>query len=233
MASPLPSGLLSLVAAGFIALGQPAPPYRILFVGNSLTYSNDLPATVCALARAAGHDAVCESVARPDYSLEDHWNDREARRAIARGWNVVVLQQGPSALAESRVLLIEYTRRFDAEIRKAGARTALYMVWPSRSRSGDFDGVSRSYGAAATAVGGLLLPVGDAWRDAWSLDPSLPLYSNDGLHPSPAGSALAAMVIYRRIFDSPLPGATLNGVTAAQTATLAMASAQAVARLKR
>ena len=118
---------------------QPTPT-RILFIGNSLTYSNDLPAMVCAMARSAGRQVTCESVAKPDYGLEEHWNDREARQAIARGWDVVVLQQGPSALPESRRLLIDYTRRFDAEIKKAGARTALFMVWPSRTRRGDFSG---------------------------------------------------------------------------------------------
>jgi hypothetical protein len=205
----------------------------VLFIGNSLTYSNDLPAMVCALARAAGRPAVCESVAKPDYSLEDHWNDRDARRAIARGWDLVVLQQGPSALPESRVLLVEFTRRFDAEIRKTGARTALYMVWPSRPRRGDFAGVSQSYAAAAQAVGGLLLPVGDAWREAWSTDPSLALYGNDGLHPSSMGSALAAIVIYRQVFDAPLPAPQFPGVTASQIATLIRAADQAVARLKK
>ena len=52
---------------------------RILFIGNSLTYPNDLPGMVCELARAASRNAVCESVAKPDYSLEDHWNERDAR----------------------------------------------------------------------------------------------------------------------------------------------------------
>src|SRR5262245_16354271 len=140
-----------LVVAALLGIAQPAPPTRILFIGNSLTYSNDLPAMVCGLARAAARNAVRASVAKPDYSIEDHWNEGDARRAIARGWDVVVLQQGPSALPESRVLLVEYTKRFDAEIRKAGARTALYMVWPSRQRRGDFDGVSQSYRAAARA----------------------------------------------------------------------------------
>ena len=161
--------------------------------------SNDLPAMVCRLARAASRNAVCESVAKPDYSLEDHWNERDARRAIARGWDFVVLQQGPSALPESRVLLVDYTKRFDAEIRKAGARTALYMVWPSRSRRGDFEGVSQSYRAAAKAVGGLLLPAGDAWRSAWAIDEGLALYSPDGLHPSNAGTYFAAVVTYQLI----------------------------------
>ncbi len=93
--------LRSLVLA-LLAVTQPAVPTRILFIGNSLTYSNDLPAMVCAMARAASRNAVCESVTKPDYSLEDHWQERDARRAVARGWDFVVLQQGPSALPESR-----------------------------------------------------------------------------------------------------------------------------------
>jgi hypothetical protein len=181
-----------LLAAALL-VAQPAPT-RVLFVGNSLTYANDLPAMVCAMARSAGRQAICESVAKPDYGLEEHWNDRDARAAIARGWDVVVLQQGPSALPESRRLLIAYVKRFDAEIRKAGARTALYMVWPSRGRRGDSSGVSQSYTAAAKEVNGLVIPAGDAWRAAWAADATLPLYGADGFHPSPAGTYLAALV---------------------------------------
>lgn len=183
---------------------QPAPT-RILFIGNSLTYANDLPGMVCGLARAAGRPAVCESVAKPDYGLEEHWNEKSVQRVIARGWDIVVLQQGPSALPESRRLLLQYTRRFDQEIRKAGARTALYMVWPSRARRGDFPGVSQSYAAAAAEVQGLLLPAGDAWRAAWEADARLPLYGPDGFHPTPSGTYLAALVAYQEIFGEPPP----------------------------
>jgi len=102
-------------------------------------------------------------------------------------------------------LLIAYTRRFDAEIKKAGARTALYMVWPSYARRGDFAGVSQSYAAAGNDVKALLLPAGDAWRAAWATDPALPLYGPDGFHPSPMGTYLAALVIYEQIFASAPP----------------------------
>ncbi|MGH9219228.1 MAG: SGNH/GDSL hydrolase family protein [Vicinamibacterales bacterium] len=196
--------LTRLLLAAALLVTQPNPT-RLLFIGNSLTYANELPAMVCALARSAGRQAICESVAKPDYGLEEHWSDGEARRAIARGWDIVVLQQGPSALPESRRLLIAYTRRFDAEIKKAGARTALYMVWPSRTRRGDFPAVSQSYAAAAQDVKGLLLPAGDAWRAAWATDAGLALYGPDGFHPSPIGTYVAALVIYEQIFESPPP----------------------------
>jgi len=204
---------MPMLLAAVLLLFQPAPaPTRILFVGNSLTYQNDLPGMVCTLARAAGRAVVCESIAKPDVSLEDHWRTGEARKAIAAGrWDIVVLQQGPSALPESRRLLIDYTKRFDAEIKKAGARTALYMVWPSQSRRGDAEGVSQSYRAAAKAVDATLLPVGDAWRAAWAADRNLPLYAADNFHPSGVGTYLAALVVYRHLLAQPAPTTPVLG----------------------
>lgn len=204
---------MRMLLAAVLLLFQPAPaPIRILFVGNSLTYQNDLPGMVCTLARAAGRPVVCESVAKPDVSLEDHWHSGEARKAIAAGgWDFVVLQQGPSALPESRRLLIDYTKRFDGEIKKAGARTALYMVWPSRQRRGDMEGVSQSYRAAAKGVDAMLLPVGDAWRQAWAIDRNLPLYAADDFHPSGSGTYLAALVVYHHLLEVPAPATPVLG----------------------
>jgi hypothetical protein len=206
---------------------------RILFVGNSLTMANDLPEMVENIAKANGERIECLSVAFSGYSLEDHWSQGDAARAIAAGsWTFVVLQQGPSALPESRVHLRADVRRFDEVITRHGARTALYMVWPSSERRQDFEAVSESYALAATDVRGVLLPAGDAWRAAWREDPSLPLYSGDGFHPSPLGSYLAALVIYNRLIGHASPDAApgLPRLPPAQAAILqrAVASVEAV-----
>jgi hypothetical protein len=226
--------LLNVCAAIALLIGTPAaganasPPrtdLRVLFIGNSLTAANDLPSMVAALAAAAGAGRLeTRTIAPGGYSLEDHWNDGQARRAIADGgWSFVVLQQGPSALPDSQVLLRQYTRRFNDLIVRSGARTALYMVWPSRERSGDFDGVRMSYAKAAADVNGLLLPAGDAWRAAWRRDKTLALYGADNFHPSPLGSYLAALVIVHRLtgrIPSPSPRLGSLELTTAQAALL-------------
>jgi hypothetical protein len=120
--------------------------------------------------------------------------------------------------------LIESTRRFDREIRKVGASTALYMVWPSRARRGDFGGVSASYSAAAKAVSGVLIPAGDAWREAWALDATLPLYGPDGLHPSTIGTYLAALVIYQQLTGQLPRAAPVWGATPEQAELLRRAA---------
>jgi hypothetical protein len=172
----------------------------VLFIGNSLTSYNDVPRVVEALSATTESPIRALAVVRNNFSLEDHWAEGEAARAIARGgWSFVVLQQGPSALPESQQQLRIWTKRFDAAIRRAGARTALYMVWPSNARRGDFDGVRASYAAAAKDVGGVLIPAGEAWRAAWRRDPSMPLYGPDGFHPSRTGSYLAALTIVQAL----------------------------------
>jgi hypothetical protein len=69
-------------------------------------------------------------------------------------------------------------------------------VWPSDVRRADFDPAIESYELAAQDVNGLLFPVASAWLAAWRRDPTIALYSPDGLHPSMAGSYLAALVMY-------------------------------------
>jgi hypothetical protein len=224
--------LLLVLTAASAAAGQSPAPLRILFIGNSLTESNDLPATLAALAEAGGQSRpVTSTVAVGGFSLEDHWNRGEAQRAIASGrWDVVVLQQGPSALMESRRLLISYAQRFDKVIRAAGAKTALYMVWPSTQRQFDFDGVIASYAATASAVDGMLLPAGDAWRTVLRDHKSIALYSEDGLHPTFAGSYLAALVIYERLFQRSSVGLPAMGLAPDAARSLQRAAHDTAAR---
>lgn len=175
---------------------------RILFIGNSLTYSNALPFVVRALADSAGElPPEIEMVALPDFGLAEHWTDGQAARAI-RGacWDVVVLQQGPSSLPESRALLLDYAARFAGLIREQGARPALLSVWPAESRRADFPRAIESYRLAAAAVDGQYLPAAAAWLEAWTRDPALQLYA-DGLHPSVEGTYLSALVTVGALYD--------------------------------
>jgi hypothetical protein len=174
---------------------------RVLFIGNSLTEANGLPAMVETLSRQSGGTPISTaSVVFGGFSLEDHLNQGTAQRRIAEGgWSIVVLQQGPSSLPESQVALRESTARFDAIIRASGGRTTLYMVWPESNRRDAFDAVSQSYTRAAEDVHGMLFPVGEAWRGAWRRDPDVPLYGPDGFHPTPTATYLAALVIYQQI----------------------------------
>lgn len=189
--------LLTLPAACGDGVTHPAGDLRVLFIGNSLTSFNDLPGMVEALGRLGGPRLEVGTALIDGTSLEDQYGIGEAHAQLNRGpWDVVVLQQGPSSLSSSAANLLEWTRRWNTDIRAAGAVPALYAVWPDASRRAFFGDVSRHYRAAADAVDGLFLPAGDAWLAAWAEEPDLPLYGSDDFHPSGLGSLLAALTIY-------------------------------------
>ena len=209
---------------------------RVLMIGNSLTSANDLRGMVEALADSAGLNWQVEAITAGGGSLEDHWVRVTTRDRIRTGdWDIVVLQQGPSSLPESRANLRLWAANFDEEIRAAGARTALYEVWPESNRFEVFDRVRDSYALAAADVGGRFLAAGETWRAAWARDPSAALYGPDGFHPSVAGSYAAALAIVAGLSDrSPvgLPatlrtGGTLVSVPPELAALLQAAAAEA------
>jgi hypothetical protein len=179
------------------------PPggHHILFIGNSLTYVHDLPATVAAIARLAGDTFYVAMEAGPNLALIDHLNGGTAAVQVLKlgGWDYVVLSQGPTPRGICRDSLVLWTKMFEPLIREVGAKLALYMTWPAVNQQSWFDEVRISFQQAAAAVNGLFLPAGEAWRAAWAADPNLPLYGGDGFHPSEIGTFLAALEIYERI----------------------------------
>lgn len=250
MLKPFPSlrraGMLAIALATgmFVSIAcsgaSTAPQFasgnmRVLFIGNSLTYYNDLGAMMVAVAQSAGDLTVrTATVAFPDYALEDHIAEGSALRALrSADWEFVVMQQGPSSLPENQVLLANGAKAFDAAIRASGATPVLFMVWPQSSRMQDFPAVRTSYRNAAAAVHGIFAPAGDAWVAAWELDPMIGLYS-DGLHPNGAGTYLAAIVILHQLrgTDPTTLPLRIPGFPASEaTVTILQAAAkQAIAR---
>jgi len=172
-------------------------PIRILFIGNSLTYTNNLPAMVQEIGKRDSVQIGYTTIALPNYSLEDHWNNGNIQTEITEGnYDFVVAQQGPSAQPASQVLLIAYAKKMNELCKKNDTRLCLFTVWPSKQRSFDLDGVIASYKTAAEQTKSLIAPAGLSWKYAWQKDSDLPLYGPDEFHPSIAGSFLAALTIY-------------------------------------
>ncbi|HET6361913.1 MAG TPA: hypothetical protein VFH11_07630 [Gemmatimonadota bacterium] len=193
---------LACGSSGGVTGPPPGDGPAILFVGNSLTHFNDMPEIVAAISLGAGDDPPIRvgMVAFDGFSLEDHWNQGDALDAIDSGdWDVVVLQQGPSTLPESRDHLVEWAGRFAGRIRAAGAEPALYSVWPTDGTEAGYDATLASYTAAADAVNGVLIPAGEAWRAARARDSSLSFTVIDGFHPSLLGSVVVAYAVWHAV----------------------------------
>ena len=177
---------------------------RILFLGNSFTFFNDLPDMVGKML-----DAEVGRNLRGGAYLFQHIDPTEElcafthRLLTEEKWDYVVLQdqsQGP----------ITHPAEFDKAvstlapmIRAAGGKPILYETWAYEegtdtlaSTGWSFEamqqGLTEGYRAAAEANGALIAAVGQAFAVARH---TTGLYDTGHYHPSAAGSRLAAETI--------------------------------------
>lgn len=141
-------------------------PLRVLFVGNSYTYVNDLPYVVAVVAAAIGVEVEYGMLAEPNFALEDHIVTGAYDAKLAEGWDWVVLQQGPSSLPQNREHLRVWSVRAAASARALGTRVVLFSAWPARGNAFTWMDAELSYQLAARAAGGCIAPIATAWRYA-------------------------------------------------------------------
>lgn len=167
---------------------------HLLFVGNSLTYTNNLPAMVAA--RMKPYQVIADVLAKPNYALEDHWQEGRLPLLMASNhYNFVIVQQGPSSQQDGREMLMTYGEKINVLCKQTGSRLAFFMVWPAYAQYTMFDGVIRNYSDAATATGSILCPVGKVWKQHFTATQDFSYYGSDLFHPSRKGSEVAADVI--------------------------------------
>jgi len=168
---------------------------RILFVGNSFTARNNLPGLLSGLAGARGIELEYKLIQAGGASLRQHLNAGQALDAIATGgFEVVVLQEQSTLPIKSPARFREGARDFDAAIKEAGARTALYLTWARRNAPESQQALTFAYVASAAELGAALVPVGPVWERFLSLHDQPVLHDKDNSHPALPGSYLAACV---------------------------------------
>lgn len=199
---------------------------RVLFIGNSFTYTYDVPALVKGLATGAGFPLLYTMHAPPGISVGDTDQGTSAHMfnplvfdLIRRGkWDFVVLQdnQGrfvygkkkfPSA-AVSKVIEGHFKIRDSVAAYNPCAKMLWFAGWafkdgyPGIAATGKelIDNINENYTYLKDTAGGILSPIGIAWTRAMTLLPAVNLWGPDDAHQSLAGSYLTASVLFTAIF---------------------------------
>ena len=170
--------------------------YSILFIGNSLTYTNNLPELVKIVAKERGITIRSKMIAFPNYSIIDHWDNGSIQQEIAKNsYDFVIFQQGPSSRPYGREILIKYGKKLSNLCHNNNAKLGYFMVWPSLSYYHTFEDVIKNHRDASVINDAILFPVGEVWKRHFDLTKNFDYYSSDGFHPSMEGSKVAAKII--------------------------------------
>jgi hypothetical protein len=226
---------------------KPLESVRILLVGNSYTYYNDhmLANTLKALAADARYNVTVDEISygssRLQYYYDGQYSDEFKALLDANTYQYIVLQEHSTYPVSSKTNFVNSVTALNALLteKQSSAEVVMYMTWARRIDNSWLadnnmtakemeDKLYDAYSAAATAIGARLAPVGRAF--GLLRENPIEMYAEDATHPSPAGSYLAALMLYASIFgENPAAASyTPAGVALTEAALLRTTARAAV-----
>lgn len=169
---------------------------KVLFIGNSHTYYNDMPHMFADICREHHVDAEVTMLAHAGKGWDFHVEEPEVRfNILYGGYDAVVLQHTAHPMGDLSIMA-ESGRKLIQWVRDAGARPVLYMTWTTKADGEAAQAtMSNAYRKIQQETGCELAPVGEKWWEYHRDHPEIELYARDGQHASEIGSRLAASVI--------------------------------------
>lgn len=213
--------LLMLLPCAVMAQEAKQDSLRLLFIGNSYTYYNDLPQMVYEIAKTKKKKLSVTSVTKGGERLKGHLKNEKLREMLSsQKWDFVILQEQSSAPAKQTETVITdiypAAKALDSLIHVGSpeARTIFYMTWGHKygtthkienyplayTYEGMQERIKTTYLEMTYQNNAECAPVGMAWQRVRQERPDYQLYTQDCSHPSKLGTYLAANVIYTVLF---------------------------------
>lgn len=200
-------------------------PLSVLFVGNSLTFVNDVPALTRSLAASSTPPSrlTVYSVTSGGATLAEHWRRGDAVRALRDRRPDVLIIQGQSAEPLTAAAdFARYAQLLKDEADSVGARTVLFQTWArpygdpfySRPASGGSPAamqakLNHAYDSLAQRLQADVARVGEAFAFVQRSTPGIALLDGSQ-HATVAGSYLVAAVLFRTLCRCSPLGATFT-----------------------
>ncbi|MEM6345554.1 MAG: T9SS type A sorting domain-containing protein [Bacteroidota bacterium] len=227
-----------------------AQTQKVLFIGNSYTYRNDLPKMIRDMALSTGDTIITDQQTPGGATFQGHANSQATYNKIkADNWHYVVLQgqsQEPSfPINQVMAQTFPFAARICDSIRTYNSctRPMFYMTWgrengdqnnctnwpPVCSYEGMDSLLNLRYQMMGEMNNGYVSPVGAVWNYIRTNHPNIDLYDADGSHPSPTGTYAAACTFYALILQKDPSLAPYNANLSATVGEQIKLAAKAVA----
>ena len=168
---------------------------KLLFIGNSHTYFNDMPAMVQKLLEGTGEKTHVTMLTRGGQPLTYHCDEQSTRFNIRYGrYDAVIAQDRASDFdAEQFCIGAERLLKMTTE---AGVPLILYMPWVSREHRERQKVMTYAYASFCRRNRCALAPAGEVFSRLLQTTSADVLYYEDGAHASVAGSYAAAVTLF-------------------------------------
>jgi hypothetical protein len=176
---------------------------RVLFIGNSYIYYNNLPQMVSLLSDSLNTKLICKKSTFGGSTLGDHWNSRKGLRTREilekEKFDIVVIQDNSMWPLEHADSVSMFGKLFCDLIKSKNATPYIYNTWSREATPQTQPAINKVYETLALETQSVLVPVGSIWAEAKIQKPATQLYFTDGSHPSPLGTFLIALCFVKKI----------------------------------
>lgn len=176
----------------------------ILFIGNSMTYYNNLCKVVQGIAERKGKKINCAAATNGGQNLVYQSTADNVLSAIRKGgYETVVLQDIVGGFDD--VKLQNGAEAVIAQIRQYNpdAQILFYEPWPTKDTISGSESLlpyfTHSYIKTAKSVDAELAPAGEAFYQLYT-EHNLDFYCDDNKHPQPLGTFTSASTIYHALY---------------------------------
>ena len=195
---------------------------RVLWIGNSFTFVNDLPKMVQQISATQNIKLSCARALEGGQKMAGHLKNKRLLQMLKDGgWDYVVIQEQSTnpSMPTRRVVneVYPFAKQLVEKAREGSPETKVvfYMTWGHKEGSqenvADYplddtyesmqDRLITSYLEMANENDAWCAPVGMAWKKVRQERPECVLYMQDMSHPSVKGSYLAANVLFTTLFQ--------------------------------
>ncbi|OYZ49123.1 MAG: hypothetical protein B7Y15_10785, partial [Bacteroidetes bacterium 24-39-8] len=196
-------GFLLILCSNYSSAAVPKDTVRVLFVGNSYVYYNNLIQMIGLITDSIDTKIICKKSVFGGSTLGDHWNGRKglkSRQIIANGkFDIVVIQDNSMWPIDHKDSVLYFGELFCKEIKQKGARPFLYNTWARQKTPETQNAINLVYQELGKAQGATVVPVGSCWSKALEIKKDADLFNIDGSHPSAMGSFLIALSFIKQI----------------------------------
>lgn len=176
---------------------------RVLFIGNSYIYYNNLPQMVSLISDSLNTKLICKKSTYGGATLGDHWNSRKGLRTRAildnEKFDIVIIQDNSMWPLEHADSVLMFGKLFCDLIQSKNSKPYLYNTWSREATPQTQVAIDKVYQTLALQTNSVLVPVGSVWAEAKLQKPATQLYFTDGSHPSPLGTFLIALCFVKKI----------------------------------
>ncbi|NCB33728.1 MAG: hypothetical protein EOM64_07590 [Erysipelotrichia bacterium] len=174
---------------------------KILFVGNSHTYFNDMPHLFSTMMeQGTGSYAEADMLAYSGRDLQWHRQEYFSLRyqLLYGHYDWCIIQQAAHPFPPEEQTFADAKWIIDL-CHVLRIKPAVVTTWSKKGQPEIQDQMNAFYRHLTEETDALSVPVGDAWQIVRINHPDIELYWADGAHASPTGDYLTAMVLYGAI----------------------------------